>query len=217
VIEESPAPGLSDATRNAMQESALALVRVSKYAGAGTVEFLIDAATEEFFFLEMNTRIQVEHAVTEMVTSADLVAMQMEFARGTLTRKAQDEIATQGASIECRLYAENPKRMFFPSPGRLNQLSFPKENTHLRIDAAYREGNEVTPFYDPMIAKIVVKGADRREAISRAIAALEATEVDGITTNRTFMVACLKNSEFAAGQVYTAFIDQKTKELLATC
>jgi len=214
-IEESPAPGLSDQTRAAMQKAALSLVAHVKYAGAGTVEFLVDAATQEFFFLEMNTRIQVEHPVTEMVTGADLVAMQIELAQGTLSAPEQAGIESSGASIECRLYAENPARMFMPSPGPLNRLTFPPEAEALRIDAAYREGNEVTPFYDPMIAKIVVKGTDRADAIARAIEALQATSVEGITTNRDFMIACLRDEEFAAGKVHTAFIDQKRKTLLA--
>lgn len=214
MIEESPAPGLTEKTREAMQAAALSLVQHTRYAGAGTIEFLVDAKTQEFFFLEMNTRIQVEHPVTEMVTGLDLVAMQIELARGTLNRPAQQDIFVDGASIECRLYAENPNRMFMPSPGPLNKLRFPPVSEHLRIDSAYREGNTVTPFYDPMIAKIVVKGANRTEAIKRAIAALEATSINGIKTNRAFMIACLRDADFAAGNVHTAFIDEKKDELL---
>lgn len=217
IIEESPAPGLTDATRKAMQDAALALVRHTNYAGAGTLEFLVDAATQEFFFLEMNTRIQVEHPVTEMVTGADLVAMQIELARGTLDKADQGQISTRGSAIECRLYAEDPLRMFFPSPGPLETFILPEQSAHLRVDTAYQEGNEVTPFYDPMIAKIIVHGTDREEAIARAIKALEATQVEGLKTNRDFMIACLRDAEFAAGQVHTAFVDHKKKELLAEC
>lgn len=217
IIEESPAPSLTEETRKAMQAAAMALVRHTRYAGAGTLEFLVDAASQEFFFLEMNTRIQVEHPVTEMVTGVDLVAMQIEFARGRLAGIDQATIETKGAAIECRLYAEDPNRMFFPSPGPLKTFFLPEETGHLRIDSAYREGNEVTPFYDPMIAKIIVHGADRKDAIIRAIETLEVTKVEGLKTNRDFMIACLRDDDFAAGQVHTAFIDHKIRELLAAC
>ncbi len=215
IIEESPAPGLTDATRSKMQDAALALVRHTSYEGAGTIEFLVDAETQEFFFLEMNTRIQVEHPVTEMVTGADLVAMQIDLARGELTGMDQSTIGTKGAAIECRLYAEDPAKMFFPSPGPLTTLKLPAETDDLRIDAAYVEGNAVTPFYDPMIAKIIVHGSDRAQAISRAIEALSATQVEGLRTNRDFMLACLRDPEFAAGKVHTAFIETRAKDLLA--
>lgn len=215
MIEESPAPGLSDETRTSMQAAAIALVRHTDYAGAGTVEFLVDATTQEFYFLEMNTRIQVEHPVTEMVTGVDLVAMQIDLAYGRPLEIHQDTISTEGASIECRLYAENPKKRFFPSPGPLRRLRFPEETENLRIEAAYREGNDVTQYYDPMIAKVVVRGVDRREAIDRAIAALSHTVVEGTTTNRDFLIACLRNHDFVAGDVHTAFIEHNLDHLLS--
>lgn len=215
MIEESPAPGLSDEIRAAMQQAALALVKATRYAGAGTVEFLVDADTQDFYFLEMNTRIQVEHPVTEMVTGVDLVAMQIELALGTLEARDQTGIETRGASIECRLYAENPRKRFFPSPGPLTRLAFPEEDDRLRIDSAYREGNAVTPFYDPMIAKVVVHGDDRRDAVARAISALEHTVVEGIETNREFLISCLRSPAFAAGDVHTAFVDGQIEWFLS--
>ncbi|MEE4121258.1 MAG: biotin carboxylase N-terminal domain-containing protein [Paracoccaceae bacterium] len=215
VIEEAPGPGLAADTRTRMAEAALALVRETRYAGAGTVEFIVDAATEEFFFLEMNTRIQVEHPVTEMITGRDLVAMQIAHALDGHggARLAQDGIAQCGVSIECRLYAESPAKKFFPSPGTLERLRLPAPDDTLRIDAAYAEGNTITPYYDPLIAKIVAAGPDRAAAIARAIEALEATEVAGPNTNRDFLIACLRHPEFAAGQVHTGFIDTHLADL----
>ena len=215
VIEEAPGPGLAADTRARMAEAALALVRETMYAGAGTVEFIVDAATEEFFFLEMNTRIQVEHPVTEMITGRDLVAMQIAHALDGRSgaRLAQDDIARCGASVECRLYAETPTKKFFPSPGTLERLRLPAPDDSLRIDAAYAEGNTITPYYDPLIAKIVASGADRAAAIARAVAALEATDVAGLNTNRDFLLACLRHPEFASGRVHTGFIDTHLEDL----
>ena len=214
VIEEAPAPGLSAATRLRMTDAALALVAATQYAGAGTVEFILDVATEEFFFLEMNTRIQVEHPVTEMITGRDLVAMQISLALGHGERLAQSDIAVNGASVECRLYAENPAKKFFPSPGKLTTLRLPPEDGALRIETAYAEGNAITPYYDPLIAKIIAHGEDRGAAIARAVAALRATEVEGPATNRDFLIACLGHPDFAAGRVHTGFIDAELPALV---
>lgn len=215
VIEESPAPGLPPAVLSAMAKSAVDLCRATRYAGAGTVEFIVDAETFEFFFLEMNTRIQVEHAVTEMITGRDLVGMQIDLARGQLQSIPQAEIKRNGHSIECRLYAENPAKMFMPSPGSLNAFELPGSEEGVRIDSGYRQGDQVTPFYDPMLAKIVVWGEDRDMARSRALSALNGVRVQGIHTNRDFLLSCLADPVFASGDVHTGFIDARLKTLLA--
>ena len=151
IIEETPAPGLHPEITAAMAEAAVRLCREQRYSGAGTVEFIVDAGTGDFFFLEMNTRIQVEHPVTEMTTGTDLVAMQLELARGSLPPIAQSEIARAGHAIECRLYAEAPARNFMPSPGTLTIFRHPVTTPDVRIDTGFREGDTITPYYDPMI------------------------------------------------------------------
>ena len=215
VIEESPAPGLPRGLVDRMAACAVSLAQATRYAGAGTVEFIVDAEAHEFYFLEMNTRIQVEHPVTEMLTGADLVAMQIELARGNAPRLVQSDLACTGAAIECRLYAENPARMFLPSPGRLATFRLPPTDATLRIDSGYREGDEVTPYYDPLVAKVIVHGTTRDAARARAAAALREIAVEGIKTNRDFLIACLEHEAFAAGDVSTGFIEQRLKSLLA--
>lgn len=215
VIEESPAPHLPESVRAAMTKAAVDLCRVTRYTGAGTVEFIVDARSFEFFFLEMNTRIQVEHPVTEMVTGVDLVAWQIEQARGRLEPMTQSAIATRGHAIECRLYAENPAKMFMPSPGPLTRFVLPGEAEHLRVDSGYREGDAVTPFYDPMLAKIVVWGPDRETARQAALDAMRQVAVEGIRTNRDFLMACLADPDFVAGDVYTGFIEAEKARLVA--
>jgi 3-methylcrotonyl-CoA carboxylase alpha subunit len=215
VIEESPAPGLPPEVRRAMAEAALSLCRETRYRGAGTVEFIVDAETFEFFFLEMNTRIQVEHPVTEMVVDRDLVAMQIEFARGSLTGLDQTALRLQGHAIECRLYAENPVKMFMPSPGPLKTFDLPEAGEGLRIESGYRAGDTVTPHYDPMLAKIIVHGPDRGAACRAAVEALEAVRVEGIRTNRDFLIACLESEGFRKGEVHTGFVDENRKALTA--
>ncbi|MXQ10712.1 acetyl-CoA carboxylase biotin carboxylase subunit [Microvirga makkahensis] len=215
VIEESPAPGLPDAVRQEMAEAALRLVRAVCYGGAGTVEFIVDAETFAFYFLEMNTRIQVEHPVTEMVTGHDLVAMQLDFARGALKGMDQSEVTCRGHVIEGRLYAENPAKMFMPSPGTLEAFTGPLDVAHVRIDSGYRSGDTVTPFYDPMLAKVIAWGEDRTEARQRLIDTLTAFRIEGVRTNRDFLVACLSDGEFARGDVHTSFIDNRRTHLIA--
>lgn len=215
VIEESPAPGLPASVRHEMAEAALRLVRAVSYGGAGTVEFIVDAETFAFYFLEMNTRIQVEHPVTEMVTGRDLVAMQLNFARGALTALDQDAVTCQGHVIECRLYAENPAKMFMPSPGTLEAFAGPSDLEHVRIDSGYRGGDVVTPFYDPMLAKVLAWGADRTEARQRLMDTLKAFQIEGVRTNRDFLIACLGDSEFAKGDVHTSFIENRRTQLVA--
>ena len=214
VIEESPAPGLPARLSDRMAETAVALARDTHYAGTGTVEFIVDAETLDFYFLEMNTRIQVEHPVTEMLTGIDLVARQIQIALGRHPPLDQSSIQRAGAAIECRLYAENPARKFLPSPGRLTKLRLPPETRVLRIDSGYREGDEVTPFYDPLIAKIITHGGTRDEARAHAIEALNAVQVEGIKSNRDFLIACLTDTAFAEGDVWTGFIDARIDHLL---
>jgi acetyl/propionyl-CoA carboxylase alpha subunit len=215
VIEESPAPGLPDKVRQDMAEAALRLVRAVHYGGAGTVEFIVDAETFAFYFLEMNTRIQVEHPVTEMVTGRDLVAMQLDFARGALTGLDQDAVTCQGHVIETRLYAENPAKMFMPSPGTLGDFIGPSGIQHVRIDSGYRSGDTVTPFYDPMLAKVIAWGSDRNEARQRLADTLTAFRIEGVRTNRDFLIACLGDAEFAKGDVHTSFIENRRAHLVA--
>jgi acetyl/propionyl-CoA carboxylase alpha subunit len=213
IIEESPAPGLPAATRARMAQAAVDLCRATRYEGAGTVEFIVDAVSFDFYFLEMNTRIQVEHPVTEMITGRDLVAMQIDLARGRLPALAQDQITSRGHAIECRLYAEDPKRMFLPSPGKLAVFRPPMDLPGVRVDSGYREGDEITPFYDPMIAKLIAHGDDRNAARRRAADALRQFAVEGIRNNRDFLIACLDHPAFAAGDVHTGFVESHGKAL----
>lgn len=215
VIEESPAPGLPADLRARMADAAVALCCAVRYSGAGTVEFILDTESQEFFFLEMNTRIQVEHPVSEMVTGLDIVGMQLDFARGALAELRQAEIVTSGHAIECRLYAENPAKMFMPSPGTLDVFALPPQSEGLRVDAGYRQGDTVTPYYDPMLAKFIAHGPDRDAAARRAVQALRALEVSGISTNRDFLIACLESAAFLRADIHTGFIDANRKALVA--
>jgi acetyl/propionyl-CoA carboxylase alpha subunit len=206
VVEESPAPGLPQETRMLMCEAALKLCRTTNYMGAGTIEFIVDSSSFEFFFLEMNTRIQVEHPVTEMVTGLDIVALQLLLA----TQPGQVSIPAprlDGAAIECRLYAETPAKMFLPSPGTLKVFELPDTADGIRIDSGYRQGDVVTPFYDPMLAKIIAHGKDRNEALNTALRALKQIRVEGLASNRDFLIACLEHEAFMAGHVHTKFIE----------
>ncbi|SLN47276.1 acetyl-CoA carboxylase biotin carboxylase subunit [Oceanibacterium hippocampi] len=212
IIEESPAPGLPADKVAAMAEAARSLAASQNYRGAGTVEFIVDADSGDFFFLEMNTRIQVEHPVTEMVTGVDLVALQLRLARGEDLAGELGNVSKKGAAIECRLYAENPRKMFLPSPGTLDRFDTPT-GEHVRFDTGVRAGDAITPFYDPMIAKLVVWGATRDEAIARALEALKATHVEGIVTNRDFLIAALDHPEFREGRVWTGFVDEHRDRL----
>ena len=213
VIEESPAPLLAQTVRQRMADAATRLCADQRYGGAGTVEFVVDADTHEFFFLEMNTRLQVEHPVTEMNTGRDLVAMQIEHALGTLTAMAQSDIDAQGHAVECRIYAENPLKNFMPSPGRLLRFQLPEPQPGVRIDSGFRGGDEVTHFYDPMIAKVICHGATRDAAIDLALDVLGRIEVEGPHTNLAFLRATLAHPGFREGQVFTGFIDHHKREL----
>jgi 3-methylcrotonyl-CoA carboxylase alpha subunit len=214
VIEETPAPGLARNVSRHMCELALSLARATKYQGAGTVEFIVDTKNDDFYFLEMNTRIQVEHPVTEMATQTDIVALQIELARGRLAPFAQDKIRHTGAAIEARLYAENPAKMFMPSPGRLTTFCVPESSENVRVDSGYREGDTVTPYYDPLLAKVIGRGRSREEARVHTRNALCACRIDGIATNLAFLIACLENEAFVSGDVHTGFIDSHRKSLI---
>lgn len=215
IIEESPAPGLPAETRDAMAKAAVSLAGQERYRGAGTVEFVVDADTGEFFFLEMNTRIQVEHPVTEAITGMDLVGLQIRLAAGEdLSAITQDSIKRTGHAVECRIYAENPDKMFLPSPGTLDTLEFPPEGNGVRIDTGVREGDKITPYYDPMIAKVICHGADRAEAIDRSIEALKKTRLEGLVCNIPFLIRTLEHDAFRAGDTHTSFVDAHKADLL---
>ena len=207
VIEEAPAPGLSDATRAAMGAAAVAAARAVGYQGAGTVEFLYDGG--QFYFLEMNTRLQVEHPVTEMITGLDLVEWQLRVASGERLPLDQSRIERRGHAMEARLYAEDPERGFLPSTGRLERLRFPPANDHVRIDSGVREGDVVSVHYDPMLAKVIVWAPDRSAAIDRLRAALEDTEVEGVRTNARFLWEILGAGSVRAGDVSTRLLEQE--------
>ena len=216
VIEEAPAPGLPNDVRQQMAEAAARLAASQHYRGAGTVEFIVNAETFEFFFLEMNTRIQVEHPVTECITGLDLVSLQLRLAAGeTLDHLKQDSIPLAGHAIECRLYAENPAKMFLPSPGKLARFALPAATEGVRIDTGVREGDTITAYYDPMVAKLICHGATRDEALARMAAVLEGTTVEGIFTNVEFLRRVVAHAAFQRGEVFTGFIDAYKADLLA--
>jgi len=215
IIEESPAPGLPAEVRAEMLEAAVRLCRSQRYSDAGTIEFIVDAQSFEFFFLEMNTRIQVEHPVTEMTTGIDLVAWQLELARGGLAPFGQSEVEQRGHAIECRLYAENPSKGFLPSPGQLSVFRMPEAGEGIRIDTGFREGDTISVFYDPMIAKLICHGETRGEAIDRMQRSLEAVAVEGPRSNLEFLKRTMRHPAFLAGQVFTGFVDRYKADLTA--
>ena len=202
VIEEAPAPGLSAEMRRAMGEAAVAAARAVGYVGAGTVEFIVEG--DSFAFMEMNTRLQVEHPVTEAITGLDLVEWQLRVASGEALPITQDQVQLNGHAFEARLYAEDPLRNFLPSVGRLVHLVLPEDRA--RIDAGVRSGDEITAFYDPMIAKIITHGPDRAVALHRLERALAACEVVGVQTNLGLLRGIAAEPAFAAGDVETGFI-----------
>ena len=215
VIEEGPSPAVDAATRAAMTEAAVALAASQGYAGAGTVEFIFDAETGDFYFLEMNTRIQVEHAVTEMITGLDLVGMQLRLARGDdFPGFDQDRVGASGHAIEMRVYAENPAKNYLPAPGKLSQARYPG-GEGIRVDTGFEEGDEITPHYDPLIAKLIVRGDDRAAAIARSRDALREMRIEGPATNIALLRAVLDHPAFVAGETFTNFLDIHKSELLA--
>jgi len=206
VIEEAPSPSVSTELRALMGKVAVAAARAIDYVGAGTVEFLLDSAGD-FYFLEMNTRLQVEHAVTEAITGLDLVAWQLRVAAGEKLRVDQHQLVLNGHAIEARLYAEDPDNDFLPQSGTLIDWR-PASGEGLRIDHGLATGCTISPFYDPMLAKLIVQGATREEARRRLIMALEDTVVLGLKTNRSLLIAMLRHPTFTAGEATTAFIDR---------
>jgi 3-methylcrotonyl-CoA carboxylase alpha subunit len=213
VVEECPAPGLPEDTRAAMAKAATEAALAVGYIGAGTVEFIADPSrglkSSDFYFLEMNTRLQVEHPVTEAVTGLDLVEWQFRAAAGEPLPLKQSEIACAGAAIEARVYAEDPEHNFLPSAGLIYAMTFKGEESSrgIRIDAGFEAGDSVTPFYDPMIAKVIVHGATRAEALAALASELDDAVVIGPKTNLAFLRKLLRSHEFAAGRIDTGFID----------
>ena len=216
VIEEAPAPGMPPEMRAAMGKAAVEAARAVGYVGAGTVEFIADGREglrpDRFFFMEMNTRLQVEHPVTEAITGLDLVELQFRVAAGERLPVTQDDLTIEGHAVEARLYAEDPEKGFLPSTGRLHALRFPS-GEGLRVDTGVRQADEVTPFYDPMIAKVIAHGANRDEALDRLSAALGETVVAGPRTNVAFLKALCDASEFRTGPFDTGFIDRNLDAL----
>ena len=204
VVEETPAPHLPAATRQALHRAAVALGESVNYRSAGTVEFIYDAARDEFYFLEVNTRLQVEHPITEMVTGLDLIEGMLQVAAGDALDWAALQRAPQGVAIEVRLYAEDPLKNFQPSPGVLTEVHFPAD---VRLDGWVATGSEVSAFYDPMIAKLIVHGADREQALEKLRVALAATRLHGIATNLDYLRQVIATPQFQRGEVWTRLLD----------
>lgn len=219
ILEESPAPNLDEAVRQDLWGKARAAALAVDYEGAGTVEFIFDNETGEFFFMEMNTRLQVEHPVTEMVTGEDLVRWQIIVAEGGKLPLTQAEIeariAERGHAVEARVYAENPEMDFIPDSGHLIHMQTPPSSDTVRVDAGFVAGDEVSAHYDPMIAKLIVQGPTRATAIQKLHAALEKYEIAGLVTNVEFLKKVCKTTAFLAGDVETGFINKHRDELFA--
>lgn len=205
VIEEARAVHLSEATRLKMAETAVHAAKEIAYTNAGTIEFLVDA-NENFYFLEMNTRIQVEHPVTEEITGIDLIAEQIKVAQGNTFSLQQADIAADNHAIEARIYAEDPVR-FFPSPGKITKYVEP-EGEYIRIESAVEENSDVTPFYDPMIAKVIVTAETRDKAITELILALENYKIEGIKTNIPMIIKVLKQEAFQQGNITIHYVQE---------
>ena len=214
VIEEAPAPGMTNEVRAAMGDAAVKAAKAINYSGAGTIEFIVDSAnglrTDGFWFMEMNTRLQVEHPATEEITGVDLVEWQLRVAAGAPLSMAQEDLSISGWAFEARIYAEDATKNFLPATGRLSHLRFPDD---ARIETGIRSGDEITPFYDPMIAKLVVHGDTRSEALGRLHAALQATQAAGSVTNLDFLARLSSHTDFAAGIVDTGLIERDAEAL----
>ena len=210
VIEEAPAPGMTEELRASMGAAAVAAARAVDYRGAGTVEFIVDGAafpdTNAYWFMEMNTRLQVEHPVTEAITGLDLVALQLAVAEGRPLPLGQDDLAISGHAFEARLYAEDPSAGFLPAVGRLKRLRF---GDGARVDTGVREGDAITPHYDPMISKVITHGETRAAALRQLARALEGTRIVGVETNRDFLICLAEDEDFAAGRVDTGLIERR--------
>lgn len=206
LLEETPSPAISEAKRKEMGDAAVAAAKAVQYSGAGTVEFIFDHNTGVFYFMEMNTRIQVEHPVTEMVTGIDLIKQQILIAAGEKLPFSQEEITFKGWSIECRINAENPDKNFMPSPGKITMYLAPG-GPGVRIDSAAYPGYTIPPYYDSMIAKVITYGASRDEAIAKMIRALDEFVIEGIETTIPFHLRLLENETFVSGDFNTKFLE----------
>ena len=208
VLEEAPSPFLDEAMRQAMGKQAVALAKAVDYHSAGTVEFIVDDK-KNFFFLEMNTRLQVEHPVTELITGQDLVELMIKVAAGEELPFGQDDVKLNGWALEARVYAEDPFRNFLPSIGRLVRYQSPTETHHVRVDTGVTEGGEISMYYDPMIAKLITFGADRAEAIQHMRSALDSYYIRGVNHNIGFLSALIAHSRFQSGNITTNFIAEE--------
>ena len=211
VVEEAPSPFISDTTRIKMGEQAVTLAKAVNYESAGTVEFIVDKE-QQFYFLEMNTRLQVEHPVTEMVTGIDLVEKMITIAAGEPLKLKQDNIITSGWALESRIYAEDPYREFMPSIGRLTKYRTPESSMNVRIDTGIREGSEVSMFYDPMIAKLITYGNTRDEAIQYMLSAIDQYVITGVSHNLNFLSSIMQNTTFQSGYTTTNFIAEEYQD-----
>lgn len=217
VIEEAPAPGMTPERRQAMGQAAVAAAQAVGYVGAGTVEFIAEP-DGRFYFMEMNTRLQVEHPVTEMITGLDLVEWQLRVAAGEPLPLTQEQLRIEGHAIEARIYAENPEKGFLPSIGTLSYLALPPHtafsNGDIRVDGGVRMGDTITPYYDPMIAKLIVRGADRDQARARMVQALAQTQAVGVQTNVAFLTRLMRDEAFAGADLDTGLIERRRATLL---
>ena len=207
IIEETPSTIVDDKLRNKMGSVAVKIAKIAGYTSCGTIEFLVDSE-KNFYFMEMNTRIQVEHPITEMRTGIDIVKEQIRISAGEKLKFKQKEIEFKGHAIECRINSENPLKNFMPCPGKINEVNFPGGNG-IRVDTAIYNGYTIPPYYDSMIAKIIAHGATRNEAISKMKRALEELVIDGIDTNRDFLFDIIRNPDFIRGNYDTSFIEKK--------
>ncbi len=207
ILEETPSTIVDEKLRCKMGNIAVKVAKIAGYTSVGTVEFLVDS-DKNFYFMEMNTRIQVEHPITEMRTGIDLVKEQIKIAAGETLKVKQKEIEFRGHAIECRINAENPNQKFRPSPGKINDMNFPGGNG-IRIDTAIYNGYLIPPYYDSMIAKIIAYGSNRNEAISKMKRALEELVIDGVDTNRDFLFDIITNRNFIRGNFDTSFIEKE--------
>jgi acetyl-CoA carboxylase biotin carboxylase subunit len=215
LVEESPAPALAETLRDAIREAGVKLARSIGYVSAGTVEFIFDEDEKRFYFLEMNTRIQVEHPVSEMVTGVDLVQEQLRVANGEKLRLRQEDIVFRGHAVECRINAEVPAEGFRPSPGRITEWE-PPDALNLRLDSHCHAGYLVPPYYDSMIGKLIAYGINREEALARMANALARFRIEGIGTTRDFLGFVMTHPDFVAGRVNTMLVERMAREFGAT-
>ena len=217
IIEESPAPNISRDIIDTMAQSAVKLASFVNYQGAGTVEFIYDIDAKKYYFLEMNTRIQVEHPVTELVTNNDLISMQINYAFNRQTKfLKQEKISSYGHAVECRVYAEDPSQNFLPSPGKISQMRLPKPPNGIRLDWGFDESDEISFYYDPMIGKIISHDLVREDAIEKLISYLAKVQIQGIKTNIPFLISLLKNKNFMEGSHNTKYIENNLNSLISS-